>query len=74
MAEGTPLEHVIFLDEQYKNMDWEDKNGVTVHQLSSMLSEAETSFVNEMENRISIQDADEACNIQVSIGHIIWLI
>ena len=63
--EQTPLEHVIFLDDKYKTMDWTDKNGVSVHQLSSLLSEAESSFVNEMEHRISIQDADEACNIQV---------
>ena len=69
MPEETPLKHVIFLDDKYKKMNWQEKNGVAVHQLSSLLAEAESSFVNEMEHRISIQNADEACNIQVSIGH-----
>ena len=48
-------------------MDWTDKNGVTVNQFSSLLSDADSSFLTEMEHRISIQDADEACNIQVGI-------
>ena len=65
MMEQTPLEHVVFLNDEYKNMDWTDKNGVTVNQFSSLLSEADSSFLTEMEHRISIQDADEACNIQV---------
>ena len=67
MMEQTPLEHVVFLNDEYKNMDWTDKNGVTVNQFSSLLSEADSSFLTEMEHRISIQDADEACNIQASI-------
>ena len=71
MMEQTPLEHVVFLNDEYKNMDWTDKNGVTVNQFSSLLSEADSSFLTEMEHRISIQDADEACNIQV--GRVIFL-
>ena len=66
MMEHTPLEHVVFLNDEYKNMEWTDKNGVTVNQFSSLLSGADSSFLTEMEDRISIQDSDEACNIQVS--------
>jgi len=68
MSEETPLEHVIFLNEEYKNMDWTNKDGVTVNQFSSLLSQADSSFLTEMEQRISIQDADEACNIQFTSG------
>ena len=78
MMEHTPLEHVVFLNDEYKKMDWTDKNGVTVNQFSSLLSEADSSFLTEMEHRISIQDADEACNIQASIfgkeNLISWLV
>ena len=57
MLEQTPLEHVIFLNDEYKNMDWTDKNGVTVNLFSSLISEAGSTSLAEMEHRISIQDA-----------------
>ena len=57
------LEHVIFLDKTDFAID-----GISTHQIGSMINDADSGDTAEMERRIASADFDSPCNIQFTSG------